>query len=65
MNLENCLFSDGSKVGIRRDHLCRRIEMEFCVVGDLQEAVPRFEFRQNRSSGFRADGGRNLPFLVD
>ena len=35
----NCLFSDGGKLGIRRDHPHRRIEMEICVVGGLQEIV--------------------------
>ena len=64
MNLGNCLFSDSGKVGIRRDHLYRRIDMEFCVV-DGFETVPMFVFHQNRSSGFRAVGGRNLPFLID
>ena len=64
-NQGNCLFSDSGNVGIRRDHPYRRIEMEFCVVGDLQKAVLRFEFHQNRSSGFRAVGSRNLPFIID
>ena len=57
--------NDSGKVRIRRDHPYRRIEMEFFVVGDLQKAVLRFEFHQNRSSGFRAVGSRNLPFIND
>ena len=65
MNLGNCLSSDSGKVGIRRDHLYRRIEMEFCMVDGLMQTFPRFVFHQNRSSGFRAVGGRNLPFLID
>ena len=52
-------------MGIRRDHLYRRIEMEFCVVDGFVETFPRFVFHQNRSIGFRAVGGRNLPFLID
>jgi len=35
MNPGNCLFSDSGKLGIRRDHTHRRIEMKFCMVGDL------------------------------
>ena len=65
MNLGNCLFSDSGKVGIRRDHLYRRIGMEFSVVDGLMQTFPRFVFHQNQSSGFRAVGGRNLPFLID
>jgi len=50
-------FSDSCKVGIRRDHLYRRIEMEFCVVDGLMQTFPRFVFHQSRSSGFRAVWG--------
>jgi len=64
MNPENCLFIDSGKLGIRREHQHRRIEMKYCVVGVLQDVVKRFEFHQNRSSGFGA-WGRNLPFFVD
>jgi len=42
--------------------------MKFCTMGGLQEIVLRFEFHQNRSSGFGAvglSGGRNLPSLID
>jgi len=46
MNYGNCLFSDSGKLGIRRDHLHRGIEMKFCVVGGLQDMIPRFEFHQ-------------------
>jgi len=48
MNPGNCRFSDSDKLGIRRDHPPRRIEMKFCMVGGLQEVVLRFEFHQNR-----------------
>jgi len=65
MNPGNCLFSDSGKLGIRRDHPYRRIEMKFCVVGGLQGIVLMFEFLQNRSNGFGAVGDRNLPFLTD
>jgi len=43
----------------------RQIEMKFCVVGGLQEIVPRFELHQNRPSVFGPVGSRNLPFLID
>jgi len=39
--------------------------MKFCVVAGLQEVVVRFEFYQNRLSGFGAVGDRNLPFPID
>ena len=52
-------------LGIRLDHRRHRIEMKFCVVAGLQEVVLRFEFYQNRLSGFGAVGDRNLPFLID
>jgi len=39
--------------------------MKFCVVGGLQIVVLRFEFHQNRLSGFGAVGGRNLPIPID
>ena len=35
------------------------------MASGLQEIVLRFEFHQNRSSGFGAVGDRNLPFLID
>jgi len=39
--------------------------MKFCVVGGLRGGtVLRFEFHQNRLSGFGAVVGRNLPFPV-
>jgi len=43
-------------LGIRRDHPRRRIEMKFCMVAGLQTVVLRFEFHQNRLSGFGAVG---------
>jgi len=52
----SCLFTDSGKLGIRRDHPHRRIEMKFCVVGVLQDLVLRLEFHQNRSSSFGAVG---------
>jgi len=52
MNPVNCLFSDSGKLGIRRDHPHRRIDMKLCVVGGFQKIVLRFEFHQNRSSPF-------------
>jgi len=39
--------------------------MKFCVVGGLQMVVLRFEFHQNRSSGFRDVGCQNLPIPID
>jgi len=42
---------DSGKLDIRRDHPRRRIEMKFCMVGGL-----RFEFHQNRASGFGTVG---------
>jgi len=62
MNAGNCRFSDSVKLGIRRDHAYHCIEMKFCVVGGLQEAVLRFEFHQNRSSGFGAVGSEFALF---
>ena len=53
------------KLSIRRDHRRRRIELKFCVVGGLQMIVLRFEFHQNRISGFVAVGSRNLPIPID
>jgi len=47
---------NSGKLGIRRDHPGRRIEMKFCMVGGLQMLVLRFEFHQNRLSGFGAAG---------
>jgi len=35
------------------------------MVGGLQVVVLRFEFHQNRLSGFRAVGGRNSPIPID
>jgi len=60
-------YEPHGKLGIRRDQPNHRIEMKFCVGGgDLQEIVLRFEFYQNRSSGFGAAwGARNLRFLID
>jgi len=53
-------------LGICQDHPRRRIEMEFCVVADLQEVVLRFEFHQNWLSGFGAVGrGPSLTFPID
>jgi len=46
-------------LGIRLDHRRHRIEMKFCVVAGLQEVVLRFEFYQNRLSGFGAVGQIN------
>jgi len=51
--------------GIRRDYPRCQIEMKFCMMDGLQEVVLRFEFYQNRLSGFGAVGDRNLPFLID
>jgi len=48
-------------MGIRRDHPRLRIEMKFCVVGGLQIVVLRFEFHQNRLSGFGAVGIEICP----
>ena len=48
------------KLGIRRDYPRHRIEMKFCMVGGLQMQVLRMKFHQNRLSGLRAVGGRNL-----
>jgi len=53
------------KLGIRRDHPRRRMEMKFCVVGGLQMAVLSFGFHQNRIIGFGAVEGRNLPIPTD
>ena len=64
MNHGNCLFTDGGKLSIRRDHPHRRIEIKFCVVGGLQELVLRFEFHQNRSRGFGAVGFVICPFSL-
>jgi len=44
--------------GIRGDQPHGGIEMKFCMVGDLQEIVLRFEFYRNRSSGFGAVGAK-------
>jgi len=65
MNSLKCLFSDSGKLSIRRVHPHCRIEMKFCMVGDLQETVLRFEFHQNLPSSFGAVEGGNLPILVD
>ena len=59
MNPGNCLFSDGG-----RDHPHRRIEMKFCMVGGFQEIILKFEFHQNRSSGFGAVGVKVYPFSL-
>ena len=57
---------DSDKLSIRQDHPHCPIEMKFCMVGVLQEIVLRFDFHENRSSGFGAvGGGRNLPFPID
>jgi len=56
---------NSGKLGIRRDHPRRWIEMKSCVVGGLQEVVLRFEFHQNWLSDFGDVGGRNLPFPLD
>jgi len=56
---------NSGKVGIRRDHPRRRIEMKFCMVGDLQMIVLILEFRQNRLSAFGAVDGQNLPIPID
>ena len=58
---------NSGKLGIRRDHQRRWIDMKFCVLGDLQMIVLRFEFHQNRLSGFGAvsEVGRNLPISID
>ena len=53
------------KLGIRRDHPRRGMEMKFCMMGSLQMVVLRFEFHQNRLSGFGAVEGRNLPIPID
>ena len=66
MNPENCLFSDSGKLSIRHDDPHRRIEMQFCMAGGLEEIVLKFEFHRNRSCGLGAmGGGRNLPFPID
>jgi len=39
-------------LGIRRDHLRRRVEIKFCIVAGLQDTDLRFKFHQNRLSGF-------------
>jgi len=54
--LEIVNFTDSGKLGIHRDHPHRWIKMKFCTMGGLQEIVLRFEFHQNRSSGFAAVG---------
>jgi len=51
---------NSGKLGVRRDHPRRRIEMKFCMVGGLQMLVLRFEFRQNRFSGFGAVRGAEI-----
>jgi len=56
---------NSGKLGICRDHPRRRIDMKFWMVGGLQVVVLRFEFHQNRLSGFRAVGGRNSPIPID
>jgi len=38
--------------------------MKFCLVGGLQETVLRFEFNQNRTSGFGAVGVEICHFLL-
>jgi len=48
---------NSGKLGIHRDHPSRRIEMKFCMVGGLWKVVLRFEFHQNRLSGFGAMWG--------
>ena len=54
------------KLRICRDHPYRRLEIKCCIMGGLQEIVLKFEFNQNRSSGFGAvGGGPNLPFPID
>jgi len=47
---------NSGKLGIRRDDSRRRTEMKFCMVGGLQMIVLRFEFHQNRLSGFGGVG---------
>ena len=49
------------KLGIRRDHPRRRIEMKFCLMVGLQMIVLRFEFHQNRLSGFGTVGVEICP----
>jgi len=49
------------KLGIRRDHPRRRIQMKFCMMGGLQMVVLRFIFHQNRLSGFTAVGVEICP----
>ena len=58
-----CLFSDSGKLGIRRDHPYRRIEMKFCVVGGLHEIVLWFEFHRNRYRVI-ANGHEKLNKLI-
>jgi len=43
--------SDSGKLGIRRDHPRRRIDVEFCLVGGLREVVVSFKFHQKLLSG--------------
>jgi len=52
---------NSGKLGIRRDHPRRRIEMKSCMVGGLQMIVLTFEFHQNRLSAFGAVGVEICP----
>jgi len=58
---------NSGKLGIRRDHPRRRIEMKFCVVGRLQMVVLTSKVRIASKSvkRFRSCGGRNLPIPID
>jgi len=57
---------NSGKLGIRRDHPRRRIELKFCAWGSLQMVVLRIEFHRNRYGGFGAVGvGRNVPVPID
>ena len=42
---------NSGKLGIRRDHPRRRIDVEFCLVGGLREVVVSFKFHQKLLSG--------------
>jgi len=50
VNPENYLFSDSGKLGIRREYPYRQIEMKFCIVGGLQEAVRSSKVRISSKS---------------
>jgi len=52
-------------LGIHRDHPRCQIEIKVSILADLQETVLQFVFHKNQLSGFVAEGGRNLPFLMD